>query len=170
MTTKGKHMGGVRTLADLKARCEEVGECWEWQRHINKFGVAQVRFDGMPSPARRVAWTLAIGAAANGMHITHTCGNFRCINPAHSKQVEQKFILKRNMDGANQALRVARMSATKRKQMGVPANVVAAVRANSTAPAKDMAAQFGVSTATIYKLRRQALAASPFGGLMGARA
>lgn len=166
MSTMGKHLGGVRTLADLKARCEEVGECWEWQRHINSCGVAQILFDGMTRPARRVAWVLVNGSVADGMRITHTCGNHRCINPAHSKQVTQKAILKRNMDGANHALRVARMAATKRKQMGVPAQVVSAVRADSTTPAKEMAATLGVSTATIYKLRRQALAASPFGGLL----
>lgn len=168
-SNKGRHMGGVHTLDDVRARCEEVGDCWEWQRAINSERVPQVHCNGMPRPARRVAWEMVNGPVPTGMVVTnrHSCKNFRCVNPAHSKAVAAKVVLTANLQGANNAARKAKIAATKRKQMGVGADVVAAVRADASATkASDLAIDLGVSEATIYKLRRQALAASPFAGLM----
>lgn len=167
--TTGKHLGGVRTLDDIKSRVEEVGDCWEWQRAINSERVPQVYFDGLPRPARRVAWELVNGPVPAGMVITnrHSCKNFRCVNPAHSKAVPAAFVLTANVRGANNETRKARISATKRKQMGVGADVVAAVRADASATkASALALKLRVSERTIHKLRRQAFATSPFAGLM----
>ena len=171
MSTKGMHLGGVRTLADIHARCEEVGECWEWQRYINTFGVPQVGFRGMPRPARRVAWEMVNGTVPNGKVISHTCGNFRCVNPAHAHPVTPRAVLKKNHDNSNATLRAARISATKRAQMGISADVVAAIKADPNAHVTSQAQELGVSRATIYKVRKQAAANSPWAGLlMGAQA
>ena len=167
MSTKGMHIGGIRTLADLKARCEEVGECWEWQRHINSVtGIPQVNYDGRPQSARRLAWAMVNGPVPNGKHIACTCGNHRCINPAHAAPKLPKDILRANAIGANEPLRRARIAATKRKQMGVSQEVVQAVRQNITAHVPDQARALGVSKGVIYKLRKQAMQASPWGALM----
>jgi len=166
MSTKGQHRGGVRTLDDMKDRCEEVGECWEWQRHINSANVPQINYMGQPQPARRLAWELANGPVPSGKSIKYTCGNFRCINPAHSKPMLPADILLANREGANEALRRARIAATKRRQMGVAPAVVAAVKSDSTTLARILAQDLGVSESLVYKLRKQARAMSPFGGLM----
>lgn len=166
MTTSGMCIGGVRTLDDLNARCEEVGDCWEWQRYINTGNVPQVRYEGVPSPARRVAWEMVNGPVPEGKVITNTCSNFRCINPAHSKPTKPERLFGRNKSATTEALRRARISNTKRRQMGVAPSVVAAVRADTTTRVAQLAVDLGVSEATVYKLRRQALAASPWGGLL----
>lgn len=103
MGTSGKHLGGVRTLEDIKARCEEVGDCWEWQLSINSCHIPQVRFDGMPRPARRVAWEMVNGTVPPGMNVTNTCGNHKCVNPDHSKPIHPATILKRNAKAAFRA-------------------------------------------------------------------
>lgn len=167
MTTAGKHMGGVRTLEDLHSRCIEVGECWEWQQYINRDNQPQVQYDGMPRPVRRVAWQMANGAVPQGKNIVGMCGNHRCINPSHSQPMPGSAVLHKNFSGANEGLRRARISATKRAQGGVSAEVVATVNANPCANAKDLAKRLGVHTSTIYKLRKQQISASPWAGLMG---
>ena len=166
MTTKGKHLGGVRTLADIKARCEEVGTCWEWQRYINECHVPQVGYNGMPRPARRVAWEMVNGPTPPGMKITNTCGNHKCVNPDHSKPVHPATILKRNAKSANEALRRARISRTKRKKMGPPPDVITVMQHDHTSPVLELAQRLGVSESTVYKYRRQAATASPWAGLM----
>lgn len=166
MSTLGKHLGGVRTLEDLHARCEEVGECWEWQRCIAAGRVPQVGFNGRPRPARRVAWEMVHGPVPKGKHITHSCGNYKCINPAHAKPVLPATVLARNRANANNTVRSARISATKRAQMGVSAAAVAAVRADADAHVPTMAKRLGISKSMIYKLRKQHRAASPWAGLM----
>lgn len=166
MSTQGLHMGGVRTLADLKARCEEVGECWEWQRYINSNNTPHVRYQGKPMSARRVAWEMVNGPVPDGKRIAYTCGNYRCICPAHSAAVTATAVLANNLANANEGLRRARIAATKRRQMGVSTAVVSAVKADATTLAATLASQLGVSEATVYKLRRQARAVSPWGGLM----
>lgn len=166
MITAGKHLGGVRTLEDIKARSEEVGMCWEWQRYINEFHVPQVGYNGMPRPARRVAWEMVNGPAPPGMKITNTCGNHKCVNPDHSKPVHPATILKRNAKSANEALRRARISITKSKQMGLPPDVIAAIRSNCESPVIELAQRLGVSESAVYKHRKRMPTVSPFSGLM----
>lgn len=166
MSTLGKHLGGVRTLQDLHDRCEEVGDCWEWQRCMVAGKVPQVGFNGTPRPARRVAWEMVNGPVPQGKHITHTCNNFKCINPAHAQPVPPAAVLARNLGNANNTVRRARISATKRAQMGISADVAAAIKASPHAHVASQAQTLGVSESTIYKLRKQAMAQSPWGGLM----
>ena len=166
MSTKGMHLGGVRTLAELKARSEEVGDCWEWQGYINEFKMPTVRFEGMARSARRVAWVLANGLVPNGMVVANACNNHRCVNPAHQKPSKNEATFARHRSPTSDALRHARIATTKRAQMGVGPQVVTAVRASPTANAAQLAAELGISTSTVYKLRRQALSQSPWGALM----
>jgi hypothetical protein len=85
MTTRGKHLGGIRTLDDLKARTAEVGDCWEWQCGYQNHGKtpAVVYIDKRMS-GRRLALMLAKpGQKLDGKVVIAKCGNHKCVNPDH---------------------------------------------------------------------------------------
>ena len=88
----GTHLGGIRTLEDLRGRCviDAVTECW----HLRKA-------DGKPMPragirhvvwmhdsqsavsATRAAWLLAGKAHPGRKLVYRCCGSYDCINPEH---------------------------------------------------------------------------------------
>lgn len=85
---------GIYTLADLKERCAEIGDCWEWR--VGCAGNGQPMCYLPPSvladagrkpklPARRAAWLLAGRPMREGWMVWNTCGSSLCVNPAHSK-------------------------------------------------------------------------------------
>lgn len=80
---------GCRLLASVERR----GECWEWQRTVNKhgYGVLKVRMhDDVPGDggrklrtAHRTSFECFVGPITDELFVCHTCDNRRCIRPSH---------------------------------------------------------------------------------------
>lgn len=83
------------TLDDIKARCDEIGECWEWRTKAKcraRLTHPQMRTErgGPPKLVRRVAVEFKTGKPlpANRYPVPR-CGNPFCVNPDHQKVLTQ---------------------------------------------------------------------------------
>lgn len=57
--------------------------CLLWTAGLNAYGYGQIRVEGSPKLAHRLAYTLANGPIPRGKWICHKCDVRSCINPAH---------------------------------------------------------------------------------------
>lgn len=83
----------VASLADIHARCIEVGDCWEWQGAMsnNRSPIAALVTQYPKRPQDRairvgahvLAWEQHTGRSIGGRAVWRTCCNARCVNPKH---------------------------------------------------------------------------------------
>lgn len=88
-------MKAIASLEDIKARCIEVGECWEWQGNISSNGVPTACLPTVypKQPGTRsarvtinaLAWECRTGRSAQGKQVWRSCCNHACVNPAHMR-------------------------------------------------------------------------------------
>jgi hypothetical protein len=89
----------VASLADIKARCVEVGECWEWQGAMSnaRSPIAALVTQYPKQPKTRairagthvLAWEAHTGKSAAGKRVWRTCCNTLCVNPQHTRAGSQ---------------------------------------------------------------------------------
>jgi hypothetical protein len=110
-------------LDEIKARCNEVGECWEKitkakTNHRRKHPL--IGLGGKPVLARRVAYEQAKGPIKPGYKLVPHCGNEECINPEHQKQVTGKQSSRiGGVNGRGSATRSAKLAAARRGTPGL---------------------------------------------------
>jgi hypothetical protein len=155
---------GVRTLADIRARCfvDDHG-CWIW-KFATDDGCPKVHVGASAIPglkrgvhsARRVSWLLAGKRNPSGFHVYVGCTEGLCVNPAH---------LKLGTAGDQARAAMARSgvchSASRRVQLAnaracqlTPIEVVRQVEADISAGIKrrDIAAARGLNYSTVCKI------------------
>lgn len=77
-------MSTTITLDEIKARCEEVGECWLWQGATSDNGYPIMKRGGGPCLlVRRVVADIKGTPPAARQPVVVTCGEKCCCNPAH---------------------------------------------------------------------------------------
>jgi hypothetical protein len=150
------------TLEALRTECcEEVGECWEWQRSMSGPGghQPQINVNGKPQNAARLAYALSKGLQSIAelpatQTVWRSCSNWRCINPEHlrigSRKQQQKALAKAGVykqDAAERLLKRGRNSSK------LSMHAARRIRA-STDPVKVIAAREGVTTSTVVSIRR----------------
>lgn len=172
------------TMATLAPRLQEDADCLIWTGYTNTQGIPNVSNNGRMCSVRRLVALLAgdpmalteeAGRAPMGLW-GHTCGNPRCVAHEHAQRLSLKQhmrVMSRIVNtGTTKAIRVAKMTATKRARYGkIAAADLPAVLSAATTCA-DEAALRGVSKSLIQRLRRQDTtrhAGGVFSGL-GARA
>jgi hypothetical protein len=71
------------TLQEIKARCDERGNCWLWQGAVNSKGYPQAKKDGGTFLVRRhVFYNLLANIPSPGRATLKTlCGNSLCLSP-----------------------------------------------------------------------------------------
>lgn len=73
----------------------KIGECWEWNRKLDRHGYGHFKMDGRDWLAHRAAYHLIKGGIPAGLTIDHLCRNTRCINPDHLEAVTMRENLRR---------------------------------------------------------------------------
>jgi len=75
----------IRTLDQLRARCEVIPEagCWIWMGAVRDDGYGAVSGDYPTRTAHRLAKMLAGADVPARMHVCHRCDTPLCVNPNH---------------------------------------------------------------------------------------
>lgn len=156
----------------IYARCEEIGDCWEWQGAKALHGGAPtINFAGKPRSIRRV---LAEEAGMNccGKVVTNKCRNLLCVNPEHlqvmSRSALQRRSAKENAGNWQNAARRAKLAERKRAASRITPEMVQAIR-DDPRKQREIAQAYGVSQTSVSQIKRGARWAdftSPWIGLM----
>jgi len=156
----------VASLADIHARCIEVGECWEWTGAIGGNGIPCACIPTMHPKqpgvrARRVtvtalAWEAHTGKPAAGKAVWRTCCNHRCVNPAHLRagsRAQMAAYLVTQDAYKRTPSSIAAITNAKRKAGKLTMTQAREIRA-STLPGIKVAALYGVHHSLVTRIRR----------------
>ena len=65
-------------------------DCWSWVGSVGAYGHGQFRIAGEMEKAHRFSYELLVGPIPKAMHLHHTCGNARCVNPSHLELLSRR--------------------------------------------------------------------------------
>ena len=163
----------THTLDSLKARCIEVGDCWEWQGYLGNNTPQVVAYpDGKKKmvSVRRLLRELITGQPQPDGHYSNTCGNRLCVNPDHTIWKSEAV----HMKTMGRKRKVSAVTANKLRKYRVDNGLAklneykAQIIRLSPEPAPVLAERFGVSKSWINRIRRGAawrVLAGPWMGL-----
>jgi len=144
-----------RHIKLLRDRCDEEGECWLWKQSLTH-GYGRVELAGMEGMyAHTVAWIAVRGPVPAGKRLVNLCGQKNCCRPLHwspmtIREQNLHYVKLGAWRGPDRSRKIA--LAMRAKRSPLTPEIVSEIRAGSEA-AHAMAAKFGVSKATIYKIR-----------------
>lgn len=132
-----------------------VRQCWEWQASLHPLGYGQFGYNGSSVHAHRVAWELTHGPVADGLYVLHKCDNRKCVNPAHlflGTQVDNiaDMVAKGRQRGRQWVSEESHFAKLTTAQV---ADIRARLAAGKRGTARALAAEYGVSEATISVIK-----------------
>lgn len=164
----------MKTLAELKARCEIEGTCWVWpsataqnRARIHAFDYGKGR--AMTQDGRRAAWQMKHRKAIpNGWRAFGTCDVPLCVNPDHCEPMSVAEYGRRTADAGvlrGNMRRVIANRAICRKRTAVTREIYEAVLA-SDKTGVELAKELGITRNVISKIRTGKFASmEPAGGI-----
>lgn len=150
-------------LAKVKSFTVEVGDCWEWLGAFN--GKVPMMRVGKKMMAVRRALVLHEGKELYSHdYITCGCGNWRCVNPEHSRQTQRRFHMKR-IAASTSPLKTAHVIAlAKKRSKRTPEMDMDIINSNDSIA--EAAKKHGISSGLVGKIRRGETSGNPWAGLM----
>lgn len=135
---------------------EELGDCLVWTGSLNKYGYPQYKSyvaDGCRL-VKRMVWMFHGRAIGYRVPIECTCGDKKCLNPAHMRPTTTKAIAKRAAkNGAwSSPIRAAKISASKRSAAKLTVEVAREIRLSKESGRK-LAQLYGVNRTVINGIR-----------------
>lgn len=164
------------TLEDIKARCEEVGDCWIWQGAVSASGYPIMKAAGVRSGCllvRRVVVELDGRPAAPRQPVIASCADRLCCNPACLKPSNAKAVGKAAAKAGawKNIARRAKIAKTQRERVGkLTLEIVAEVKFSAESSRK-IAKRLGINRRRVNAIRNGTAwvdYSNPFAGL-GAR-
>lgn len=153
-------------LSDLRARIEEVGECWVWQGYASQGKFPQWRLDGVLKPTRRIVWELVHGPLEPGMQVAadpQCCPC--CVHPDHLQARTRSKALKGMHIAPDRKANIARSRRARSTLMTM--EIARAIRA-SDEPGPVVEARYGLKKGYASRIRLNVVwkdHASPFARL-----
>lgn len=135
----------------------EPNGCWPWTGHRIDTGYGRFYLGGKHRGTHRVAWTFTYGLIPDGLHVLHRCDNPPCCNPVH-------LWIGTHSDNMRDMVAKGRLGGRKGAKPGelhhgarLTYHQVEDIRRRSALGERgcDLAVAFGVSTATISRIRNR---------------
>lgn len=152
---------GIRTLEDLRQRSVISPGCTCWKRPVTLVE-RKARGDDPTVWVAELQQALAMGSAVyflqhgrrlrRGNVYARTCDTWGCANPEHRKVMTYATLCRKNSRPLSLE-RKLQIAATRRRNSRLSEDDITAI-AESTEPARDVAARYGISKAYVYMLRR----------------
>lgn len=157
MTTFGANLGGIRSLADIRARCyvDRSSGCWHWRLSTDGQGNPSLWLPGL---RKRTSLGVAIAFLATGKppergHCWHvTCDTLNCANPAHRAEGTRRQQMARFAGQPIGLAHKARIVARRQASSRLAPEVIAEIR-TSCEPLKEVCARHGVSHSHAWRIR-----------------
>lgn len=145
-------------MTTIQSRCIECGDCWHFLKRRMTESTKRhplMSIGGKVLLVRRVAYEEAHGPIPAGKNIVPICGDPRCVNPKHQKQMtfaEVGRLAAKNGAYSNPARGKAISEAIAHRRKLSP-EAIAEIKASDT-PSRELAAKFGVNKSLIPRIRR----------------
>lgn len=128
-------------------------DCWQWAAKAkHPYGYGRMTAGrGVQLKAHQIGWALANGPIPEGMSVLHECDNPGCCNPAHLFLGDQGA----NMRDAKRKGRMSKPPVHKGASHHLAKlsdEQVVSIK-NDARPAPAVAAEYGISTKTVYRVR-----------------
>lgn len=147
----------MKLLEYLRARSEEVGECWEWTGALQSArGSPVMRYERVAQPVRRVI-AIELGMQVKGRMATVRCCNSLCVNPGHVVVLTRKQLQQRTAKVTQlhaNPTRCRKLAQTARRTAKLTEAQVAEIRALEGLTQRQIAARYGIAQATVSAIRR----------------
>lgn len=151
-----------KLIERIRARCNEVGECWEWTGCLQACKTTpQINYKGRPQPVRRLLAT-ELGLAVTNRVATVRCMNRLCVNPDHIQTLTRK-VMQARVAKAHPAVmspsRMMRIALKARATSKLTADQVRQIRQllDEGVLQRVIAEQFGVSQNLISRIKREVI-------------
>ena len=127
-------------------------ECWNWIASKNRHGYGQFKLKGKMVSAHRLCWFLINGAIDEHLCVCHSCDNPSCVNPSH-------LFLGTHKDNMADKVKKERQAFTYGEVNGNSSmtneDILHIRNAERSVKGSDLAKKFGVSEATISRIRNK---------------
>lgn len=147
----------MKLLEYLRARSEEVGECWEWTGALQSArGSPVMRHERVAQPVRRVI-AIELGMQVKGRMATVRCCNSLCVRPEHVVVLTRKQLQQRTAKVTQlhaNPTRCRKLAQTARRTAKLTEAQVAEIRALEGLTQRQIAARYGITQATVSAIRR----------------
>jgi hypothetical protein len=154
----------VWTMDDIRAKCDEVGECLLWKGAVDAYGYPRAHIDGRSQLLRPFIWREIQGKELRkGYRLSIRCGNRLCLGESCLVMRSYKIVAQLHGEAAKQnPLMVARFREGARKSglSKLTADIAAEIRA-SGASDEDVALRYGICRSTAGRIRRGDIWAAP---------
>lgn len=120
--------------------------CWLWKAGRNKPGwYGRFYLSKVGVLAHRLSWEEHFGAVPHGMSVLHSCDTPNCVRPDH-------LFLGTQVDNVKDMIQKGRRRTGRGRRKLTP-KLVAAIRSEERASVSEQVDRYGVSPATIYRVR-----------------
>lgn len=135
------------TLEERFNRCFTKGspdECWEWAGCLDNKGYGVIKGGSRMVKAHRLSLEMYLGRPlSEGMYVLHSCDNPSCVNPSHLREGTPQ-------DNMDDKMSRGRWSNGERK---LTWEKVAEIRSRVGQTQASLAAEFGISTSQVKRIR-----------------
>jgi len=130
------------------------GPCWAWRGLVTTFrkiSYGRIGVGNGMQLAHRVAWQLYCGPIPKGALVCHVCDNGLCVNPKHLFLGTQRDNMR---DAAAKGrVRTPQMITGVSPRRRLTDEVIRAISLSS-APSRELAAQYGIDTSYVRRIRQ----------------